>query len=257
MCGAKTGGPPSRLGHHGAVSAEPAKTPFREALRTEVLALPPGSRLPSERALAEQWGVARMTVRNALAGLAREGLVRTVHGSGTVTVPRPVSLRVRLGSFAETVEAQGLRPATSLLELREDDDPPAEVTAHLGRRGLPAVLVRRLRLGDDLPLAVEEAWLPRRLLPELDETAAAGSLYAHLAAHDLLPDAGEETVRADLPGPEEVRLLGMSGSRPVLRLTRVASVRGIPIEFARAVFPADRLELGFSLDAERLRPGGG
>jgi GntR family transcriptional regulator len=235
------------------VSAEPAKPPFREALRELVLSLQPGERLPAERALAEQWGVARMTVRTAIATLAREGLVRTVHGSGSTRVAPPVSLRVRLGSFAEAVEAQGLRPSTRLLELGEDPDPPSGAVEHLGPEGLPAVLVRRLRLGDDLPLAIEEAWLPRRLVPDLDETAAVGSLYAHLAAHDLLPDAGEETVSADLPDAQEVRLLGVSASRPVLRLTRRATVRGTPVEYARAVFPGDRHELWFSLDADRLR----
>jgi GntR family transcriptional regulator len=151
------------------------------------------------------------------------------------------------------VESQGLRPSTRLLELGEDPEPPPGAVEHLGPGGLPAVVVRRLRLGDDLPLAIEEAWLPRRLVPDLDEAAAVGSLYAHLAAHDLLPDAGEETVGADLPDAQEVRLLGISASRPVLRLTRRATVRGLPVEYARAVFPGDRHELWFSLDADGLR----
>lgn len=237
----------------GPVTDQSEKRPFREGLREQVLALAPGERLPAERALAEQWGVARMTVRTAIAALAREGLVRTVHGSGSTRVAPPVSLQVRLGSFAAAVEAQGLRPGTRLLELGVDPDPPAGAVEHLGADGLPALLVRRLRLGDDLPLALEEAWLPRHLFPDLDEAAAAGSLYAHLAAHDLLPDAGEETVRADLPDPEEVRLLGISASRPVLRLSRRATVRGTAVEYARAVFPGDRHELMFSLDADRLR----
>ena len=239
------------------MSTEPTKTSFREALRDQVLALPEGARLPAERALAEQFGVARMTVRTAIAALAREGLVRTVHGSGSTRVARPVSLRVRLGSFAEAVEAQGLRPSTRLLALGEDDTPPAGAVEHLGPGGLPALCIRRLRLGDDLPLAIEEAWLPCALVPDLDEASAAGSLYAHLAAHGLLPDAGEETVRADLPDDEEVRLLGISGSRPVLRLTRRSTVDGRAVEYARAVFPADRHELWFSLDVDRLRSTGG
>lgn len=235
------------------MSEQSDRPPFREALREQVLALAPGERLPAERALAEQWGVARMTVRTAIAALAREGLVRTVHGSGSTRVAPPVSLQVRLGSFAAAVESQGLRPGTRLLGLGVDPDPPAGAVEHLGDAGMPALLVRRLRLGDDLPLALEEAWLPRRLVPDLDEAAAAGSLYAHLAVHDLLPDAGEETVRADLPDAEEVRLLDISASRPVLRLTRRATVRGTAVEYARAVFPGDRHELVFGLDADRLR----
>jgi GntR family transcriptional regulator len=206
--------------------------------------------------MAEQWGVARMTVRHAIAGLAREGLVRTVHGSGSMCVPQPFSLRVRLGSFAEAVEAQGMRPSTRILGFGEDPTPPADVVGHLGQEGLPTLAVRRLRLGDDLPLALEEAWFPRRLVPTLDEEGATGSLYAYLESVGLLPDAAEETVRADLPRDDEVRLLGISRSRPVLRLTRRATVKGVPVEFARAVFPADHHELSFTLDADQLRTTG-
>ncbi|PRY60092.1 GntR family transcriptional regulator [Knoellia remsis] len=234
------------------MSAEPVTT-WRDDLRARVLALPPGGRLPAERALAEEWGVARMTVRSAIAALAREGLVRTVHGSGSLRTTPPFSLRVHLGSFAEAVRATGMQPHTRLLGLEDDADPPSEVADHLGAAGLPAVLVRRLRLGDDLPLALEEAWLPRTLVPDLDEDAARGSLYDHLAAADLLPDSGHETVRADLPEQDEADLLGISTSRPVLRLTRRATVRDTPVEFARAVFPADRHELSFDLGPERFR----
>jgi GntR family transcriptional regulator len=203
--------------------------------------------------MAEQWGVARMTVRHAIASLAREGLVRTVHGSGSMRVPQPFSLRVRLGSFADAVQAQGMRPSTRLLGFGEDLNPPPDVVAHLGAAGLPALAVRRLRLGDDLPLALEEAWIPRRLVPDLDEDGATGSLYAHLESVGLLPDAAEETVRADLPRDDEVRLLGISTSRPVLRLTRRATVGERAVEFARAVLPADHHELSFTLDADQLR----
>lgn len=251
----RSAGPPGDsppLVHHGAVSAHTRPT-WRDELRSLVLDLPPGGRLPGERALAEQWGVARMTVRAAIAALAREGLVRTVHGSGSMRVPQPFSLRVRLGSFADAVEAQGMRPSTRLLSFGEDDAPPEDVVAHLGEAGLPVLLVRRLRLGDDLPLALEEAWIPRRLVPDLDEGAATRSLYAHLESVGLLPDSAEETVRADLPTDEEWRLLGMSASRPVLRLTRRATVDGAAVEFARAVLPADRHEVSFMIDAEQLR----
>jgi GntR family transcriptional regulator len=228
----------------------------RESLRELVLSLPPGDRLPPERALAEQWGVARMTVRHAIAALAREGLVRTVHGSGSVRLPGSMALQVRLGSFAEAVEAQGMHPSTRLLALGVDDDPPHEALEHLGADAGRLLCLRRLRLGDDIPLALEETWLPQDLVPSLTESTAAESLYAHLAAHGLLPDAGEETVRADLPDEQEVKLLGMSASRPVLRLTRRATSRGVPIEYARAVLPSDRHELSFALDRSRFRTGG-
>ena len=240
----------------GAMSSSAAKpVPVRETLRELVVALAPGERLPSERALAEDWGVARMTVRHAIAALAREGLVRTVHGSGSIREPEPIPLRVGLGSFAEAVTRHGMRPSTRLLERVEDRDPPAAVREFLALApGQAALRVRRLRLGDDIPLALERTWLPHDLVPELDDDAAAGSLYDHLARHGLLPDSGEETVRADLPDEHEARLLGMSVSRPVLRLTRRSTHQSQLVEYAEAVFTSDRYELVFALDDRRYQP---
>lgn len=57
-------------------------------------ALPPGARLPSEAELAERFGVHRLTVRQALAELARAGVIRTVHGRGSYVADPPYRFRV-------------------------------------------------------------------------------------------------------------------------------------------------------------------
>lgn len=219
---------------------------IREDLRAMVLALPVGASLPAERVLAERWGVARMTVRQAIAELAREGLVRSVRGSGNIRVHEPMVLRVRLGSFADAVREHGMVPSTRLIELVEDSEPPAEVAAFLGSSAAdPARRVRRLRLGDDIPLALERTWLPAALVPDLTADLAADSLYHYLEDRELLPTAGEESVVASLPDGEEARLLAMAPSRPVLRLVRLALANGRPTEYAEAVFPGDRYQLWF------------
>ncbi|MPZ95245.1 MAG: UTRA domain-containing protein [Propionibacteriales bacterium] len=221
---------------------------IREELRAMVLDLAAGDPLPGERQLAERWGVARMTVRQAIAALAREGLVRSVHGRGNLRAPEPLQLRVRLGSFADAVREHNLEPTTRPIECVPDTDPPAQVAEFLGlAAGAPALRVRRLRLGNDVPLALERAWLPAALVPDLTEEMLAESLYGYLEKHDLLPDSGEESVVASLPDAEEVRLLDIAASRPVLRLVRRALVGGRPVEYAEAVFPADRYELWFPL----------
>lgn len=224
-----------------------------ERLRELVDAVDVGDRLPGERELAERLGVARMTVRSALQHLATEGVVRTVHGRGTVRLPPPMTVRVRLGSFAEAVRAQGLVPSTRVLELVRDPDPPEEVRRFLRLSpGRAATRLRRLRCGDDLPLALERSWLLPSLTRGLSEDLAATSLYDFLASRDLRPDSGEERVTAGLPTEEECRLLELSATRPVLRLTRLASRQGRPVEFSEATFPADRHELTFPLDPARV-----
>ena len=221
---------------------------IRDELRKTVLRLAPGDPLPPERQLAEQWGVARMTVRQAIAALAGEGLVRSIHGRGNLRAPDPVPLRVRLGSFADTVREHHLEPTTRPLELVVDPDPPEAVVAFLElRKGRSAVRIRRLRLGDGVPLALERAWFPSALVPDLTERELSGSLYHYLEPKGLLPDSGEESVVAGLPDEQEVDLLDIPSSRPVLRLVRRALAAGRPVEYAEAVFPADRCELWFPL----------
>jgi len=221
---------------------------IRDKLREIVLQLAPGEPLPAERQLAEQWGVARMTVRQAIAALARDGLVRSIHGRGNLRSPAPLQLRVRLGSFADAVRQHDLEPTTRPLECTVDDNPPEPVASFLGLNADNLGLrVRRLRLGNGIPLALERTWLPAALVPDLSERDLEGSLYHYLELRGLLPDSGEESVTAGLPDDREVALLNIAASRPVLRLLRKAVTAGRPLEYAEAVFPADRCELWFPL----------
>jgi len=219
-----------------------------ERLREIVLAVPHGQLLPAERALAEQLGVARMTVRNAIDALAREGLVRTRPGVGTERIPTPVGLSVSLRSFAEIVREHGMHPDSDVLHLARDTERPPEVSRHLGiGDDVPVMHLRRVRLGDDQPLALEETWLSPELIPELDELTAAGSLYELFAGRDLAPTDGVELVTAGLPNADEIEALDLTPALPVLRLVRKAFAKGRPLEYATVTFPADRYELSFPL----------
>jgi len=216
-------------------------------LRELVLGLQPGERLPPERQLAESLGVARMTVRQAIAALARDGLVRSVHGRGNLRSPDPVQLRVRLGSFADAIRERDLEPTTRLLECVQDDAPPPQVAEFLGPDAEPLLRVRRLRLGNGVPLALERNWLPGSLVRGLTEADLTGSLYHYLEPRGLLPDSGEESVTTILPTVEEAAVLDVAPTRPVLRLVRRALKEQRPVEYAEALFPADRCELWFPL----------
>jgi len=221
-------------------------------VRERALKLAPGELLPSERALAVDLGVARMTVRGAIAVLEREGLVRTRRGVGTERLAAPVKLQVRLRSFASAVREHGMRPETKVLLLEHGLDRPAEVSDYLALEPTVETLhVRRLRLGDDRPLALENEWFPAALVPGLDRTAAEGSLFELLERLDLTPTEGVETVTAAMPTSEEVEWLDIAPTYPVLRLSRASASRGVPLSFSRVTFPADRFELTFPL-AERL-----
>ena len=216
------------------------------ALRVRVELLEPGAALPSERELAREWGVARMTIRRALTELVSAGLIRTTHGSGSVRAPHPVPLRVQLGSFAAALRAHDLDPETEILHAAADSAPPESVRDFLGTDHA-TICVRRLRCGDGVPLALERTWLRADLLTIDEARQLTGSLYERLARTGRQPDAGDESVRADLPDAEEARILQLPATRPVFRLTRRARLSARPVEYAEAVLPADRCELWFPL----------
>ena len=77
--------------------------------------LPPGSALPSERELAERYGVARMTVRGELDRLTADGLTYRIQGRGTFVSEPRVSQAMALTSFTEDMRARGLEPSSRLL----------------------------------------------------------------------------------------------------------------------------------------------
>ncbi|GEM_PF-11610 len=229
-------------------SAAVKKHRVRADLESLVAAMRPGEMLPTERALAEQWGVARMTVRNAIGALVREGRLRSEQGRGTFVQPAPIALRVRLGSFAAEIARAHLTATTTTLGRREDDDPPEPVREHLGLQpGQAAVRIDRLRLGDDIPLALERAWFPVSIGRSLLTGDSPTSLYTWLESLGRLPDAGEESVGAGFPHDDEAGHLAITTSTPVIRLTRRATAGGEPVEYAEAVLPASRYQLWFPL----------
>ncbi len=233
------------------MTVAPAKaTRVRAALLELVADMQPGDALPTERALAGTLGVARMTVRTAIASLVREGRLRAEQGRGTFVQPEPIALRVRLGSFAAEIGRAHLRPSTTTLACERDANPPDAVRRHLRLRpGRPAVRIERLRLGDGAPLALERAWFPFTLGRQLLAGDPPTSLYSWLEGLGRLPDAGEESVVAGFPDEVEAELLGMSTATPVIRLARRASAAGVPVEYAEAVLPSSRYQLWFPLAA--------
>ncbi|GAB7191197.1 GntR family transcriptional regulator [Kineococcus sp. NUM-3379] len=223
--------------------------PKHEQLRTILAdlatrAMAPGDMLPSERQLCAEYGVSRITVREAVGQLVSEGLLTRRPGKGTFVAARAVRSRLHLASFHEDMRRMGLEPSTEVLAV-EHEVPPAR-TAGLLR--LPATArayrVRRLRLADGRPMSVDDAWYSAALLPGLDRLDLTGSVYDLLERHFGCPvDSAEQTVGAALAGPGTGRLLGIPETGPVLAFDRVASSGGRPLEHARSLYRGDRYEL--------------
>ncbi len=227
------------------------------ALRERVPTLRPGERLPSDADLCREFGVSRMTARNAMQRLADDGLVERIPGRGTfVAVPPAHRFADRLMAFSNEMRRQGRTPGSRLLarEIRPATD--AEAGALAIRPGDPVVLVRRLRLADDLPVAVEHAVLVRRTADVvMAADLEAGSLHEALARAGLQLRRGQATITSEGATIDDARLLGVKEGEPLLVERRViADVAGRPVEATESRYPGDRYALDVRFDVDDGTP---
>ncbi|MFC3861200.1 GntR family transcriptional regulator [Deinococcus antarcticus] len=216
-----------------------------------------GSALPAERDLASHLHVSRVTVRQALALLAEQGLLSRKHGSGTfVTPPQAAELPSHslglLSSFSGDVTSRGQRPGAQVLAF-EHTRPIAQEAMSLGLSPTELVYrIRRLRTADDEPLALEQSTLPALLVGSVtarDVTDA--SLYALLGRHGLQPVRAIRHLRAVNADTEAAGLLNVSVGTAMLSTERLSwTSHNRPIEFARALYRGDRYDFVMELQAQ-------
>ncbi|WP_409494903.1 GntR family transcriptional regulator [Amycolatopsis sp. cmx-11-12] len=222
---------------------EPKYWALKQHLLDLLDALPPGSPIPTERALAGEFTVSRTTVRQALADLTAEGRLHRVQGKGTFAAEPKLAQRLQLSSYTEDMRKQGLKPSSKLLEI---DELPveADLAKLLGIRvGAKILRLRRLRLADSQPMALETTHLPLGRFRGLRKhVSAGGSLYAVLREHyGVELERAEETIETALAGPHEAEMLGADVGMPMLLLSRHSfATDGKPVEFARAIYRGDR-----------------
>lgn len=214
--------------------------------------LPVHSRLPSERTIAEQYGLSRMTARQAVEFLVRRGLVYRRPGSGTyVAAPRIVHSLQRLAGFSEQMRAQGIEPSGRVLEMtlsdRIGDD--AAAALRLGRRER-AWRMRRIRYGNGEPLLIETFFVPDAVCPQLGRhDLTRGSLYDLMrTVFRVDPQSAHETIEPASCDATDARHLGVRAGSHMMLVTRTTFDRDRrPVEFARDLYRGDRARFQIDL----------
>jgi GntR family transcriptional regulator len=212
----------------------------------------PGDVVPAESALADEFGVARMTVRAALNALEADGLIERIQGRGTFVRQRPTPRAAgTLMSFQDQVRSWGRRPSSKLVEAEIRAASAEEAQAlQLSAAAPNVVSIARVRLADDVPLAVEYACFPPHLTALLDLDLEAGSL--HRALHDLglRPTLGSSTLTAQPAGHDGDRLR-VAAAEPLLVETRViVDQHSAPLEYTISRYVGSRYALHVAFDVQ-------
>ncbi len=223
----------------------------REYVRGLIDGAEPGSPAPSERELVQQFGVARMTVRQALDALVSEGLLERVPGRGTFVAEARTDVPGRLASFTEEMGRRGMVPSSRTLLARMEAAGPGVARALEIDEGANVVHWQRLRLADGRPMSIEDAYLAESIVPRFLDQPLPTSLYDALRARDLLPTWGEDSIESALARADEAVLLDVAEGDPVLRIARRAFAGNVAVEVSRSTYRADRFTLWVPLS----RPG--
>jgi len=203
----------------------------------------PGQLFPTQKELAAEFGTSLITVKRALAEIARRGLLQSVRGRGTVVVrPRVEDDRRGLSSWTDSMTGLGRQPSTASSRVSTRVPPPDVARALRLKARERTALLERVRTLDGEPLCLMRNELPLALVPDLARDGLSEeSLYGWLKRrHDLVPHRADEEVEARRATRDEARVLG-KGARIVVVVRRHTWLAdGRPLEVAEMTAPADR-----------------
>lgn len=206
--------------------------------------LSPGDLLPGERVLEETYSVSRITVRRAIGDLVAAGKLRRVRGKGTFVAPNPLVSKLQLASFSEEMRAQKVAASSKIL-LSARATAPDDVGAFFNTEpSQEHIHLRRLRLGDGEPYAIDDAWYNGQLTPDLLENDVYNSVYTLLDENYGLPvTEADQTVTAVAADDQAAALLDVAPGSPLLRIVRFARSGEHPVELCSSVYRTDRYRL--------------
>jgi GntR family transcriptional regulator len=230
-----------------------------DSLRTHIDEgnLPAGSRLPPERELCQLLGISRVTLRKALARLIEDGVLRSSHGRGWyIAKGEQKEWPNSLESFSETADRMGLVAGSAVLMSGSVKATIDQAELLQIAPGTPLYRLERVRLLNDVPIALDLALVPLDLAPSLaDEDFRTASLYGVLAAAGLELVNAETTIEAKEAGPMIAEHLNVEVGAPTLVMFQLVRNRSDhPVLASTIQYVGDRYRLKTSF--ARTGPAG-
>lgn len=216
-----------------------------------------GEKLPTERQMCEMFGVSRITIRQALSEMEKDGWLQRVQGKGTfVQEPKKEKqekfeqLLSSNYSFSEELRKQNVTPGARVLSLtRIIAQPPLTHKLELEPGHMVDVLLR-LRLADDIPYAYETSYVPSEYLDGAtpDEIARNGLYNTMMARSGVRPNKATEILEAAIAPDVVTQALGRKGILSVMQIERTAYVDDKIVEYCTSSVAGDKYRFRVKLE---------
>lgn len=212
--------------------------------------------LPTEADLSTEYGVSRITIRQALAELEKEGIIKKQRGKGAFVSANPKTFihDLEYGIISgERLTQHGNHLNAEVLELKLFSNPLPGICAHLNiSEESSVVFIRRLFKLEDKPLAINDSWLSAALTPDLATRGLIdGKLSKTLATYyQLYPDRVTDYLEVMRPTANQAALLETSLDSPLILLTGISYLKdGTPLEYSNTYWLGDSMRFKFQLHA--------
>ncbi|XJZ26445.1 GntR family transcriptional regulator [Bacillota bacterium Lsc_1132] len=205
--------------------------------------LRPGDPLPAEREYAEKYQISRMTVRQAFTKLVNDGYLYRLQGKGTFVAERKIEQALQgLTSFTEDMKARGLMPGSQLIHFEIIPATSAIANQLSIQEYGPVYEIKRIRLADNVPMALETTYISANLMKGLTEEIVNQSLYAYMEEQlKLRIDHASQVIESSIANQSEASYLKIKKGAPVMLIQRNTFLHdGTPVEFVKSIYRADR-----------------
>lgn len=203
-----------------------------------------GQRLPSERDLADDYEVSRMTLRQAITLLVEEGILERRVGSGTYVASHRVQEKMRgTTSFTEIVRSQGKTPSSQLISYQRKPANETEIQQLQLKATDTVVRMERVRFADNVPLVFEVASIPEKLIQSFNQEDITEHFFQTLTDNGYEIGKSQQTIYAKNASERVTNYLKVPKNHAVLALTQVSYFTdGRPFEYVHSQYVGDRFE---------------
>ncbi|RVU70525.1 MULTISPECIES: GntR family transcriptional regulator [Lactobacillus] len=207
-----------------------------------------GDRIPAERQLAVKFGVSRMTLRQAIKTLEDEGILERRLGSGTYVANQKVQEKMSgIMSFTEITKANGQVPSSKLISYQIGRPSLSEKERLHLKQDVDVLRMERIRYADKTPICHEVVTIPYHLIEDISKEDISTHLYDALEKNSSHIGRVTEYISAANASENDARLLHAKKGEALITRRQVTEFSdGVPFEYTRARYVAERFEFTFS-----------